>query len=130
MQRLSACLYMYFIADFVANVSRSLTHFPDEHDLVGSARALLRLQDTYALDASTIAAGDIRGVRSEQTLNGKHQWCFGVIVICLSIAVVSDGKSGLKNPDFPSLKNECLIYENFVAWGYFLLGEMRFHGPY
>lgn len=37
--------------------------FPDEEDLNGAAVALTRLQDTYQLDTSALARGEIQGVR-------------------------------------------------------------------
>ncbi|XP_063613965.1 prolyl 4-hydroxylase subunit alpha-1-like [Penaeus indicus] len=39
----------------------SMLRWPDEEDLNGAATALMRLQDTYKLDTSQIASGDILG---------------------------------------------------------------------
>lgn len=37
--------------------------FPSEEDLSGAAVALMRLQDTYNLDTSSIARGELNGVQ-------------------------------------------------------------------
>lgn len=47
-------------------IIENITHqdhlkFPDDEDLSGAASALMRLQDTYLLDTSTLARGHIEG---------------------------------------------------------------------
>ncbi|GBM54730.1 Prolyl 4-hydroxylase subunit alpha-1 [Araneus ventricosus] len=48
----------------VHNISFVGLSFPDQEDLKGAATALLRLQDTYLLDTSQLARGEIAGARS------------------------------------------------------------------
>ncbi|XP_055943211.1 prolyl 4-hydroxylase subunit alpha-1-like [Argiope bruennichi] len=48
----------------VQNVSYSGLLFPDREDLSGAATALLRLQDTYLLETSQLARGEIEGAKS------------------------------------------------------------------
>jgi len=59
---------------FMAKVSNTMTNFPDEEDLVGAANALLRLQDTYALETDKLAKGQIKGVRYSPELSAED--CF------------------------------------------------------
>ncbi|XP_030012309.1 prolyl 4-hydroxylase subunit alpha-1b isoform X1 [Sphaeramia orbicularis] len=47
---------------FISNLTIQRQHFPTEEDQTGAAKALLRLQDTYRLDANTISTGDLPGV--------------------------------------------------------------------
>uniref|UniRef100_S4R4T3 Prolyl 4-hydroxylase, alpha polypeptide I b n=1 Tax=Petromyzon marinus TaxID=7757 RepID=S4R4T3_PETMA len=47
---------------FVSRLAERRALFPSEEDRVGAARALLRLQDTYALDAELLASGKLPGV--------------------------------------------------------------------
>lgn len=47
----------------LANLT-SMMHFPDEEDLNGMAIGLMRLQDTYKLETSQLAKGNILGVKS------------------------------------------------------------------
>ena len=46
---------------------------PDGDDLNGAASALLRLQDTYRLETSTIASGEIEGTWTTPKLTGKGE---------------------------------------------------------
>ncbi|XP_054711189.1 prolyl 4-hydroxylase subunit alpha-1-like isoform X2 [Uloborus diversus] len=48
--------------------------FPDEEDLSGAASALMRLQDTYLLDTSTLARGEIQGTSPSAELSAGD--CF------------------------------------------------------
>lgn len=50
---------------------RNVLKFPSEEDLNGAAVALMRLQDTYNLDTSSIARGELNGVQysTEMTSN-------------------------------------------------------------
>ncbi|KAM3862761.1 prolyl 4-hydroxylase subunit alpha-1b isoform 2-T2 [Diretmus argenteus] len=47
---------------FISNLTLQRQHFPTDEDQTGAAKALLRLQDTYRLDANTISIGDLPGV--------------------------------------------------------------------
>jgi prolyl 4-hydroxylase len=51
--------------DFVRNISeyRGVLKFPSDEDLNGAAIALIRLQDTYNLDTSSISSGILNGVQ-------------------------------------------------------------------
>ncbi|XP_075993312.1 prolyl 4-hydroxylase subunit alpha-1b isoform X1 [Genypterus blacodes] len=46
---------------FISNLTIQRQHFPTDEDQTGAAKALLRLQDTYELDANTISTGDLPG---------------------------------------------------------------------
>ncbi|KAF7669100.1 hypothetical protein LDENG_00247710 [Lucifuga dentata] len=47
---------------FISNLTIQRQYFPTDEDQTGAAKALLRLQDTYRLDANTISTGDLPGV--------------------------------------------------------------------
>ncbi|XP_053291793.1 prolyl 4-hydroxylase subunit alpha-1b isoform X2 [Pleuronectes platessa] len=47
---------------FISNLTIQRKYFPTDEDQTGAAKALLRLQDTYRLDANTISIGDLPGV--------------------------------------------------------------------
>lgn len=51
--------------DFLENVTnhRAVLKFPSDEDLNGAAVALMRLQDTYNLDTSSIARGELNGIQ-------------------------------------------------------------------
>lgn len=42
---------------------KNLLKFPSDEDLNGAAVALIRLQQTYALDTASIARGELNGVQ-------------------------------------------------------------------
>ncbi|XP_061563688.1 prolyl 4-hydroxylase subunit alpha-1-like [Cololabis saira] len=50
---------------FISNLSVQRQQFPSDEDQAGAARALLRLQDTYQLDTSTISSGRLPGSSPE-----------------------------------------------------------------
>ncbi|XP_054719638.1 prolyl 4-hydroxylase subunit alpha-1-like [Uloborus diversus] len=54
--------------------SREDLKFPEEEDLTGAAEALLRLQDTYKLDTSSLARGQISGTKQSHELTAND--CF------------------------------------------------------
>ncbi|GIY48247.1 prolyl 4-hydroxylase subunit alpha-1 [Caerostris extrusa] len=54
--------------------SREDLKFPEDEDLTGAAEALLRLQDTYKLDTSTLARGQITGTKPSHELTAND--CF------------------------------------------------------
>ena len=64
------------VADYIGNLStyRELYKFPSDEDLNGAAVALTRLQDTYALDTSSLARGELNGVKYSTELNAAD--CF------------------------------------------------------
>ena len=45
---------------------------PNNQDFLGSAHALLRLQDTYALSTEDLARGDVLGVSQTTPFSGKE----------------------------------------------------------
>lgn len=53
-------IIIYTIAEIARNLSRyrTILQFPTEEDLKGTAEALLRVQKTYNINASSIANGD------------------------------------------------------------------------
>lgn len=42
---------------------KKLLKLPTDEDLNGAATALVRLQDTYNLDTSSIASGELNGIQ-------------------------------------------------------------------
>uniref|UniRef100_A0A7N6FM16 Prolyl 4-hydroxylase subunit alpha-1 n=1 Tax=Anabas testudineus TaxID=64144 RepID=A0A7N6FM16_ANATE len=46
---------------FISNLTIQRQYFPTDEDQTGAAKALLRLQDTYRLDANTISTGNLPG---------------------------------------------------------------------
>nr|XP_039269094.1 prolyl 4-hydroxylase subunit alpha-1-like [Styela clava] len=53
--------------------------FPNENDLKGSAKAILRLQKTYKLDANQIAAGVIKDSYSGRSLSADDCYKIGLV---------------------------------------------------
>ncbi|GFY17859.1 prolyl 4-hydroxylase subunit alpha-1 [Trichonephila clavipes] len=47
----------------IENITQQSFIFPDQEDLRGAASALLRLQDTYLLDTTQLARGEIDGIK-------------------------------------------------------------------
>lgn len=45
----------------MSNLTIQRQHFPNDDDQVGAAKALMRLQDTYQLDTSSISSGRLPG---------------------------------------------------------------------
>ncbi|XP_058508107.1 prolyl 4-hydroxylase subunit alpha-1b isoform X4 [Solea solea] len=60
---------------FISNLTIQRQHFPSDEDQTGAAKALLRLQDTYRLDANTISTGDLPGVthKSQMTVEDCYE---------------------------------------------------------
>ncbi|KAL1505429.1 hypothetical protein ABEB36_004999 [Hypothenemus hampei] len=63
-------------ADALANITyfKENMKFPGDEDLNGAAVALMRLQDTYRLDTSSLARGELNGVKYSAELNAAD--CF------------------------------------------------------
>uniref|UniRef100_A0A8C6VR07 Prolyl 4-hydroxylase subunit alpha-1 n=1 Tax=Nothobranchius furzeri TaxID=105023 RepID=A0A8C6VR07_NOTFU len=57
---------------FISNLTIQRQHFPTEEDQTGAAKALLRLQDTYKLDANTISTGNLPG-KSQMTVEDCYE---------------------------------------------------------
>lgn len=53
---------------------RDVLKFPSEEDLNGAAVALMRLQDTYKLETSSIARGELNGVQYSTEMSSND--CF------------------------------------------------------
>ncbi|XP_055360209.1 prolyl 4-hydroxylase subunit alpha-1-like isoform X2 [Betta splendens] len=49
---------------FISNLTIQRQHFPNDDDQIGAAKALMRLQDTYQLDTSSISSGQLPGLSS------------------------------------------------------------------
>ncbi|KAH8247641.1 hypothetical protein KR038_007567 [Drosophila bunnanda] len=62
--------------DFVQNITqyRHVLKFPSDEDLNGAAVALLRLQDTYQLDTSSVARGKLNGIQYSTEMSSDD--CF------------------------------------------------------
>ncbi|XP_060526427.1 prolyl 4-hydroxylase subunit alpha-1 isoform X2 [Cylas formicarius] len=63
-------------ADALANISyfRDTMEFPTDEDLNGAAVALTRLQDTYRLETSSLARGELNGVKYSAEMSAAD--CF------------------------------------------------------
>ncbi|XP_037950136.1 prolyl 4-hydroxylase subunit alpha-1 [Teleopsis dalmanni] len=62
--------------DFLNNITnyRSILKFPSDEDLNGAAVALMRLQDTYQLDTSSVARGELNGIQYSTEMSSDD--CF------------------------------------------------------
>jgi len=71
-------LLLVFFAALVDNVTMyrttNMLKFPTDEDLNGAAVALMRLQDTYKLDTSSVARGELNGVQYSSKLTSND--CF------------------------------------------------------
>lgn len=65
-------------SQFINNVTeyREVLKFPTEEDLFGAANALIRLQDTYNLDTSSLARGELNGVQYSTEMTSED--CFEI----------------------------------------------------
>lgn len=64
---------------FISNLTLQRQHFPTDEDQTGAAKALLRLQDTYRLDANTISTGDLPGVTIKSPMTVEDCYELGKI---------------------------------------------------
>uniref|UniRef100_A0A1A9ZZL2 Uncharacterized protein n=1 Tax=Glossina pallidipes TaxID=7398 RepID=A0A1A9ZZL2_GLOPL len=62
--------------DFLDNITnyRNVLKFPSDEDLNGAAVALMRLQDTYNLDTSSVARGELNGIQYSTEMSSDD--CF------------------------------------------------------
>ena len=65
-------------SQFIQNVTnyRDILKFPTDEDLAGAANALIRLQDTYNLDTSSLARGELNGVQYSTEMSSDD--CFEI----------------------------------------------------
>lgn len=65
-------------SQFIQNVTsyREVLKFPTEEDLAGAANALIRLQDTYNLETSSLARGELNGVQYSTQMSSED--CFEI----------------------------------------------------
>ncbi|XP_017287622.1 prolyl 4-hydroxylase subunit alpha-1b isoform X2 [Kryptolebias marmoratus] len=64
---------------FISNLTIQRQYFPTEEDQTGAAKALLRLQDTYKLDANTISTGNLPGVKHKSLMTVEDCYELGKI---------------------------------------------------
>ncbi|KAF3708094.1 Prolyl 4-hydroxylase subunit alpha-1 [Channa argus] len=64
---------------FISNLTIQRQYFPTDEDQTGAAKALLRLQDTYRLDANTISTGDLPGVKHKSHMTVEDCYELGKI---------------------------------------------------
>uniref|UniRef100_A0A667ZIR5 Prolyl 4-hydroxylase subunit alpha-1 n=1 Tax=Myripristis murdjan TaxID=586833 RepID=A0A667ZIR5_9TELE len=64
---------------FISNLTIQRQYFPTDEDQTGAAKALLRLQDTYRLDANTISTGDLPGVTYKSSMTVEDCYELGKI---------------------------------------------------
>ncbi|XP_008320014.1 prolyl 4-hydroxylase subunit alpha-1b isoform X1 [Cynoglossus semilaevis] len=64
---------------FISNLTIQRKYFPTDEDQTGAAKALLRLQDTYRLDANTISVGDLPGVTHKTKMTVEDCYELGKI---------------------------------------------------
>ncbi|XP_006783741.1 prolyl 4-hydroxylase subunit alpha-1b isoform X1 [Neolamprologus brichardi] len=69
---------------FISNLTIQRQHFPNDEDQTGAAKALIRLQDTYRLDANTISTGNLPGVKYKSHMTAED--CFELGKIAYSDA--------------------------------------------
>lgn len=62
---LKKIIFLIFLPEFLTNITnyRHILKFPSDEDLNGAAVALMRLQDTYNLDTSSVARGELNGIQ-------------------------------------------------------------------
>lgn len=62
--------------EFLDNITnfRNVLKFPSDEDLNGAAAALVRLQDTYNLDTSSVAKGELNGIQYSTEMSSSD--CF------------------------------------------------------
>lgn len=65
-------------SQFISNIThyRDVMKFPSDEDLVGATNALIRLQDTYNLETSSLARGELNGVQYSTQMSSED--CFEV----------------------------------------------------
>ncbi|XP_018332040.1 prolyl 4-hydroxylase subunit alpha-1 [Agrilus planipennis] len=75
-RQVESLLHMNLVQETVANISayKEYLKFPTDEDLNGAAVALTRLQDTYKLDTSSLARGELNGVKYSSELSATD--CF------------------------------------------------------
>ncbi|XP_077586261.1 prolyl 4-hydroxylase subunit alpha-1b isoform X1 [Stigmatopora nigra] len=64
---------------FISNLTIQRRYFPTDEDQTGAAKALLRLQDTYKLDANTISMGNLPGVKQKTVMTVEDCYELGKI---------------------------------------------------
>ncbi|XP_041921620.1 prolyl 4-hydroxylase subunit alpha-1b isoform X2 [Alosa alosa] len=64
---------------FISNLTIQRQYFPTDEDQTGAAKALLRLQDTYMLDANTISIGNLPGVTHKSPMTVEDCYELGKI---------------------------------------------------
>nr|CAD7202878.1 unnamed protein product [Timema douglasi] len=71
---LTWCWLAWPSAGFAENLTRyhQILKFPSDEDLNGAAVALMRLQDTYKLDTSSVARGELNGIQYSSELTGAE----------------------------------------------------------
>ncbi|XP_041803604.1 prolyl 4-hydroxylase subunit alpha-1b isoform X3 [Chelmon rostratus] len=67
---------------FISNLTIQRQYFPTDEDQTGAAKALLRLQDTYRLDANTISTGNLPGVKHKSQMTVED--CYELAKIAYS----------------------------------------------
>ncbi|XP_048472233.1 prolyl 4-hydroxylase subunit alpha-1 isoform X3 [Rhincodon typus] len=64
---------------FISNLTIQRQHLPNDEDQTGAAKALIRLQDTYNLDAETISQGNLPGVKHKTLLTAEDCYELGKV---------------------------------------------------
>ncbi|XP_054654994.1 prolyl 4-hydroxylase subunit alpha-1-like [Dunckerocampus dactyliophorus] len=64
---------------FISNLTIQRQYFPTDDDQTGAAKGLLRLQDTYKLDANNIATGNLPGVKHKTLMTAEDCYELGKI---------------------------------------------------
>ncbi|XP_024118999.2 prolyl 4-hydroxylase subunit alpha-1-like, partial [Oryzias melastigma] len=72
---ISCCIF----SGFISNLTIQRQYFPTDEDQTGAAKALLRLQDTYKLDANTISTGDLPGVKHKNRMTVEDCYELGKV---------------------------------------------------
>nr|XP_057914925.1 prolyl 4-hydroxylase subunit alpha-1b isoform X1 [Doryrhamphus excisus] len=64
---------------FISNLTIQRQYFPTDDDQIGAAKALLRLQDTYKLDANSISTGNLPGAKHKTLMTAEDCYELGKI---------------------------------------------------
>lgn len=113
---------------FLQSLSAKTSKFPTDEDLQGAAFALLRLQDTYALPPSKIAAGELKGVADSVLMSAEDCFKLGHIAYSSSdyyhtiLWMHESLRLSEQNPSEGLDKPTILDY---LAYSYYMQGNVR-----
>lgn len=103
--------------------------FPSDEDLFGAADGLSRLQDTYRLDTSSLARGEINGVKYTSELTADDCFEIGrqaykVGDYCYTQLWMREAYARLKNEANATIDKSDILY--YLAWSAHEEGRQTF----